>query len=171
MTFTVPLLLKPALPMPPSTLKISTTALFLLNVPLLLNMLTPELFTASELVLVPLMFQVPSLLITPPLLKSTLPGPFIVTTPLALLFQVRERKMSPLTVVGPFVTNAPVPCRNPPIRLLPPVTVTVPLPPSVPLRNVKGLAIVRLVLTLKAPKKPASIVTLPLVPRPKTVPL
>ena len=48
--------------------------------------------------------------------------------------------MLPFTVVAESVMNAPVPLSVPPLRLLPPVTVTLPLPPNVPLLNVKALA-------------------------------
>ena len=126
-TLTLPVLLKP-----PSAFRVSASALFLLNVPLLLKMLPPPVCTNSEPVLVPPRLQVPALLITPPPLKRTRPAPLTLTTPVAVLFQVRARKRSPPRVVAAVVVSVPVPSMLPALNVAPPARVMLPLPLSVP---------------------------------------
>ena len=164
MTFTVPLLLK--LPSRPNaTLEAEPTAL--VSVPLLLKTLLK--FTPwMGVLLLPSMLKVPALFTVLAPLRYTCEAPLIVTVRPLRLFQVLlPNSTRPVTLVLESVINRPVPLIVPPLRLLPPVTVTLPLPPNVPLLSVKGLAIVWLVLMLKVP--PLTL-TLPVVPRPKLVP-
>ena len=125
----MPLLLKPLL-----GFKLTRLAVFLFSVPpaALVNVPRPLLLEIGMAAL-PSRFQMPALVMVLLLPTNTCAVPVWLRVRVAALVQGLFTAMLPLSVVAESVVRLPLPARPPPLKLLPPASVMLPVPPNVPL--------------------------------------